>query len=220
MRIKLTILLIVAFSLMIAACVTKGTQQGELHRWWSGLGPVLPHDDFPANCKLCHLGESWDVLVDNFEFDHARRTGVKLSGAHAQAQCLRCHNDRGPVAVFKSKGCIGCHEDFHKGDLGKDCRQCHTEQTWRPVGMIEMHNSTRFPLMGAHANTSCYRCHPAGRAGVFTPTDTECVTCHQDDLDNTANPPHLGLGWVDRCDRCHMPTRWEQATVQQQAQRR
>ena len=21
------------------------------------------------------------------------------------------------------------------------------------------------------------------------------------------------LGWVDRCDRCHMPTRWNQAQV-------
>jgi len=24
---------------------------------------------------------------------------------------------------------------------------------------------------------------------------------------------HVGLGWVDRCDRCHMPTFWQQAEI-------
>ena len=28
-------------------------------------------------------------------------------------------------------------------------------------------------------------------------------TCHTGDLANTQNPPHLGLGWVDNCQRCH-----------------
>ena len=28
------------------------------------------------------------------------------------------------------------------------------------------------------------------------------------------NPPHIQLGWVDTCNRCHIPTTWKQATVQ------
>ena len=40
-----------------------------------------------------------------------------------------------------------------------------------------------------------------------------CVTCHTDDLANATNPPHLTLGYTENCDRCHMPTTWNQATV-------
>ena len=47
--------------------------------------------------------------------------------------------------------------------------------------------------------------------GRFTPTSAECVTCHVDDLNRTTN--HVGLGWVDRCDRCHIPTFWKQAVI-------
>jgi hypothetical protein len=34
-----------------------------------------------------------------------------------------------------------------------------------------------------------------------------------DDLNGTTNPPHIALGWVDRCDRCHLPTRWSQGRI-------
>ncbi len=39
-------------------------------------------------------------------------------------------------------------------------------------------------------------------------------------LQATLGWSHVNLGWVDNCQRCHMPTRWEQATVQQAPQRR
>jgi len=195
------------------SCVTKKPMKAEAHRWWSGLGPVLPHDTFPADCSLCHVGTKWNKLRDDFEFDHKARTGVALEGAHETAQCLRCHNDRGRVAVFARKGCVGCHEDFHSGQLGAGCTTCHTQETWRPYGQVEKHNRTRFPLTGAHANTACWRCHPGARVGKFVPTDTQCLTCHRADLARTDNPPHIPLGWVDRCDRCHTPTRWEQGTL-------
>jgi len=212
--------LLLAFAVIVAACVSAtrpGT--GTQHRWWSGLGPVLPHDSFPADCKLCHLGDSWDQLVADFSFDHKARTGVALEGAHADARCLRCHNDRGPVGVFMERGCAGCHEDIHSGELGETCTTCHDQITWRPSEQYEKHVHTRFPLVGAHASVSCHRCHPGSRVGDFLPADTECLTCHTDDLNATQNPPHLGLGWVDNCDRCHMPTRWQQATVQPDAAR-
>jgi len=197
--------------LLAAACVMQSPGSAARHRWWSGLGPVLPHETFPADCQLCHEGQEWHVLKDDFDYDHERQTGVRLEGAHAQAHCLRCHNDRGPVDYFQAQGCAGCHEDVHTGDLGPRCEACHQQDTWRPVGQFEMHYRTRFPLVAAHAVTECRHCHPGSEAGIFTPTDTECVTCHVDDLARTTN--HVGLGWVDRCDRCHMPTAWEQAEV-------
>ena len=195
------------------ACVMQGSPSVSQHRWWAGLGPVLPHDTFPADCKLCHVGEAWHTLSEDFAYDHGAETGVRLDGAHAQAKCLRCHNDRGPVAVFQAQGCAGCHEDVHFGRLGASCASCHQESTWNPVGQVELHNRTRFPLVGVHSTTACRRCHVGAEVGNFFPTDVECVTCHRADLARAINPPHLGLGWVDRCDRCHQPIDWRLAEI-------
>ena len=108
---------------VVVACASLGARDPQLHGWWKGLGPVMPHDSFPADCSLCHEGTSWQTLRADFSFDHEAETGVPLSGAHAQAQCLRCHNDRGPVATFQARSCAGCHEDIHLGMLGVDCSE-------------------------------------------------------------------------------------------------
>lgn len=206
-----TVALVLAIAYVTFACAIQGDPTARVHRWWQGLGPVLPHDDFPADCSMCHQGTGWQTMVEDFEFDHEAETGVALVGAHERAQCLRCHNDRGPVAVFQAQGCAGCHEDIHIGTLGGDCTSCHGQETWRPEGMVELHQRTRFPLTGTHAVTSCRRCHIGSEVGRFTPTDVECVSCHRADLADATNPNHIALGWVDRCDRCHMPTTWNQA---------
>jgi hypothetical protein len=78
---------------------------------------------------------------------------------------------------------------------------------------MEMHNRTRIPLTGAHMQTSCIQCHPGARVGNFVPTDTECLTCHANDLAQALNPPHLALGWVDNCQQCHIPTKWDHAQI-------
>jgi hypothetical protein len=197
----------------VAACLTQSPTAVKQHLWWSGLGPVLPHETFPADCSLCHEGQDWQGVRADFEFDHATETGYALAGAHARATCILCHNDRGPVAVFAAQGCAGCHEDVHRGQLGPDCASCHREETWQPFGQIERHARTRFPLVGVHAATACHRCHQGAEVGVFTPTDTECLTCHRTDLARAVNPNHAGLGWVDRCDRCHLPRTWNQAEI-------
>ncbi|MCB9897973.1 MAG: hypothetical protein H6825_08215 [Planctomycetes bacterium] len=198
------------------ACLTSGgaraARTSAIHGWWAGLGPVLPHDSFPADCAACHEPDGWHHLVDDFSFDHARQTGVPLEGAHARAQCLRCHNDRGPVAEFAALGCVGCHEDVHRAQLGADCSSCHSQRTWVPRGRaLTLHQQTRFPLVGVHASTSCRRCHDAGEIGVFLPVDTACVSCHTDDLYDADNPNHIALGWVDECDGCHKPVVWNDA---------
>jgi hypothetical protein len=202
-----------ALLLLAFACSLSRPYHVEVHRWWAGLGPVLPHDSFPADCSLCHEGDNWNRLRSDFKFDHEQQTGVALVGAHSAAQCLLCHNDRCPVEVFAARGCAGCHEDVHLGQLGQDCSSCHQEVTWQAVGMVERHNQTRFPLVGVHAVTACHRCHIGAAVGRFVPTDHNCVSCHQADLLGAQNPNHIALGWVDRCDRCHLPTTWQQAQV-------
>ncbi|MEM6993720.1 MAG: cytochrome c3 family protein [Myxococcota bacterium] len=199
--------------LVLVACISTGAEAVQRHRWWAGLGAVVPHDTFPDDCSACHEGSDWSELRDDFEFDHAAETGVALHGAHEQALCLRCHNDRGPVATFAQRGCAGCHEDIHLGQLGTSCDQCHNERTWRPNDMFVLHQRTRFPLEGAHAATSCRNCHEGAEVGRFVPVTTDCLGCHTDDLANALNPNHIGLGWVNRCDRCHQPTIWNQAEI-------
>ncbi|MEZ6016651.1 MAG: cytochrome c3 family protein [Planctomycetota bacterium] len=199
----------------LVACVSSDGSWRTLdrHRWWSGLGPVIAHDTFPADCALCHSGSGWNSLVDGFAFDHARETGVELIGAHRDASCLRCHNDRGPVATFAARGCAGCHEDVHRAQLGGTCTECHNEVSWRPQGQLELHRRTRFPLTGVHASTSCRGCHPGSEVGVFAPTPIECVDCHRADLAAATTPDHFALGYVDRCDRCHVPFLWNRAEL-------
>ncbi|MFT4541877.1 MAG: hypothetical protein ACI841_002238 [Planctomycetota bacterium] len=192
----------------ITACLARQQHSAVKHGWWQGLGPVLPHDSFPADCGLCHLEGSWQELRLDFEYNHQLETGVELRGVHTEAQCLRCHNDRGPVDMFAERGCMGCHEDIHQGTLGADCASCHGEHDWRPKGQVARHFQTRFPLIGVHATTDCRRCHLGAEVGRFVPTDTECASCHQQDLVNANDPNHVGLGYIDRCDRCHTPTNW------------
>ncbi|NOT29905.1 MAG: hypothetical protein HOP15_05580 [Planctomycetes bacterium] len=198
---------------LAGACLTQNPASIKQHLWWAGLGPVLPHETFPADCALCHEGTDWQGVRADFTFDHAAETGYTLAGAHARATCLLCHNDRGPVAMFQTQGCAGCHEDIHRAQLGPDCARCHQENTWQPFGQIELHARTRFPLIGVHAATACHRCHQGAELGSFVPTDTECLTCHRSDLARAVNPNHAGLGWVDRCNRCHLPRTWNHAEI-------
>lgn len=190
--------------LAVVACSALVPQQG----WDRSLGPVVPHDTFPADCSLCHLSGDWHTLRPDFQFDHGARTGVPLLGAHAQAGCLLCHNDRGPVATFAAQGCAGCHGDPHQGNLGRNCDDCHEERNWLPKDAIAKHDRTRFPLVGAHAAASCFRCHPGSTVGNFAGAVTECSACHQQDRARATDPDHNALGYSQDCSECHTPVAW------------
>jgi hypothetical protein len=206
-------LLIAAALLMFASCglVSRHVLPAQPHQWRRDQGPVVPHDSFPKDCSLCHEKGTWHKIRDDFRFDHGKETGVPLFGAHAQAQCLRCHNDRGPVAVFANKGCVGCHVDYHRGQLGSQCQQCHNECNWIPEGQFALHNRTRFPLVGAHTAVACFRCHPGAQVGNFIRAPVECEACHQSDLRRARNPNHVAQGWTQDCQQCHQPIAWQEA---------
>jgi hypothetical protein len=163
------------------------------------------------DCSVCHVSGDWHTIKDDFEFDHEKETGVPLNGAHAQASCLMCHNDRGDAGTFAARGCAGCHEDIHRGAMGQNCSDCHNEQSWRPQDSIAQHNRTRFPLVGAHAAAACFTCHEGAQVGNFEGLDVSCETCHQDDLARALNPDHAALNLTSDCQRCHVPTTWNAA---------
>jgi hypothetical protein len=206
-RAALVVLALLA-SALACAIAGRGGANVPPQQWDEERGPVVPHDTFPRDCSLCHEGPDWHSIRSDFTFDHGLETGVPLAGAHARAACLRCHNDRGPVAVFAARGCAGCHEDVHRARLGSNCTDCHDEHSWEPRGQIAMHQRTRFPLVGAHAATECVRCHEGAPVGNFDRTSILCVDCHRDDLARATDPDHAAQGWTSACDRCHIPTTW------------
>ena len=130
--------LLLGFMLVAVNCETFVPR----HSWSRKWGPMVPHQTFPGDCGVCHLDTSWSVLREEFSFDHERETGFKLEGAHDQAACLRCHNDRGPIHVYTARGCGGCHVEPHKGNLGLDCTDCHNQDIWEPTGLIAEHAHT------------------------------------------------------------------------------
>jgi len=188
----------------VIACANIAPRTG----WRADLGPVVPHDTFPADCALCHEGGSWSKIKPDFQYDHEKETGVKLVGAHNSAQCLRCHNDRGPVKLFADKGCRGCHEDVHRGQLGSICQACHNEDTWRPLQAIAEHSRTRFPLIGGHAAVDCTKCHPNASEGFFPLPSIECEACHAQDALQSQSLDHAALGLTQGCAKCHTPVSW------------
>ncbi len=204
--VRLLLAIIVAAGLTLVACVSN--PQFGISGWWSERGPVVPHSTFPADCALCHTADSWTEMRPDFEYDHEKETGFRLVGAHAAAQCLRCHNDRGPVQYFMSKGCAGCHSDVHQGRLGNRCLDCHNQTDWQPSGQLAEHARTRLPLLGAHAALTCDRCHSGIASGQIDPLSTECASCHQDDLAEATSPDHFAQGWVRNCEQCHRETGW------------
>lgn len=217
---RLFFVLWLAVAAVFAGCqVIAGSGQDVTEsRFWNGFGPVLPHEDFPADCGLCHVGSDWHRLKEDFEFDHGAKTGVDLYGAHEEAACLLCHNDRGPVSVFQEQGCSGCHGDEHEGALGGNCTSCHSEVVWSDAlvgkGAAEFdrkHRQLGFPLIGSHAFASCNACHQGSDMGLYTATPRACEGCHGDDLAGAQNPNHIGLGWINRCDQCHQPFTWQAA---------
>ena len=173
--------------------------------------------EFSTNCSDCHdLSPGWNPAR---YLEHDAQSFPIYSGSHnnAWSSCIECHSTEGNYADFT---CISCHEhnktetDEEHGEVNGYayqsllCFECH------PRGDVTgafNHNSTGFPLTGAHLNTVCSDCHQSGYAG----TSTECSDCHQPDYNQSSNPNHTTLGIPVSCADCHSTDPgWEPATFQ------
>lgn len=196
-----------------------------------------PHRDRArmARCESCHSVMGWFVLSDSMRrFDHAP-TGFPLRGAHDLARCESCHLPsmdaplpagaalvRANFVRRFARGrmdfarCDACHQNPHAGELvrtvARDCDFCHDESHFTPAsfGAAE-HDSTAFPLTGAHRATPCSACHqpiargPAQPGRVaFRRADTSCTGCHRD--------PHGGQFAPRTCEACHATSAWTHVT--------
>ena len=145
---------------------------------------------FGRNCGACHQTTKWSGV----KFDH-NATGFPLIGSHVKLDCRSCHTND----IFKGtpKDCFSCHakDDHHNGQLGQDCSICHIPTGWENITFD--HNSSAFPLTGAHTSLACTQCHMSGRFKI--PTD--CVSCHSEPVF------HAGA-FGTNCAQCHTTSDW------------
>jgi hypothetical protein len=185
-----------------------------------------PEASVGAACTPCHDTEGWRPA--SFEHDS---TSYPLRGAHRSMACVRCHVSPASGEPARFSGlpstceASGCHTDPHEGQFASRrvagaghaapapapgrtaCAACHDESAWKAVAFD--HDSTRYPLRGAHRTLACAKCHlpaAAGLAARYGGLGTTCNSsgCHRD--------PHGGQ-FADRprgstCTSCHTEAAW------------
>jgi len=160
-----------------------------------------PHGaDFNISCNTCHSTEGWIVDKEKISFNHDN-TKMPLVGQHAQTDCKLCH----PTLVFSEAKteCMQCHTDVHESTVGKECGRCHTPYSWLVNNITQIHQQSRFPLVGVHATVDCYQCHTSETSQRFDVMGTECYSCHSDNYAATTQPNHILAGYSIQCSDCH-----------------
>jgi len=163
-----------------------------------------PHGALNISCESCHGAESWGKLLPNPAFNH-NQTAYPLEGRHASVNCRSCHKK----LVFRGAktDCRECHQDVHRNQLGGDCRQCHNPTSWIDYPLFrQQHSSTRFPLIGAHAQLSCQECHQKGQ---YINLPLNCEGCHLDMYTAAQNPSHINVGFNTDCEACHSQLKFQ-----------
>jgi hypothetical protein len=172
---------------------------------WPLLGNDNPHGDIDIECSACHTSERWVPLRDSLAFRHNADTEFRLTGVHTDASCEGCHlNLRFDQPQVDEQECAACHVDVHQGEFGGTCASCHNTTSFQDVNGLQIHAGTRFPLAGAHAQTTCESCHQDQREGAFTAMETACQSCHEDDYQRA----HANSGISRTCQNCHGTTAW------------
>ncbi len=155
---------------------------------------------------MCHTTDAWKPA----DLDHDL-TNFPLTGAHTAVTCASCHITN---YTGTSSECLACHETDYSSVTDPNhiqsafsvfCVECHTTSAWKPATID--HNSTGFPLTGAHEAVSCVDCHDAG----YTNTTTLCYACHLSDYNGAIDPDHSGSHFSTNCGGCHTTEGWEPA---------
>ncbi|KAA3615236.1 MAG: hypothetical protein DWQ05_14845 [Calditrichaeota bacterium] len=166
--------------------------------------PSHVDNNFDHDCTMCHDQNKWTPAF----FDH-NNTQFPLLGAHSNVSCGDCHS-----AGYNNtpNDCFSCHEnDFNAvmdpnhidNNFDHDCSVCHDQNKWTPATFD--HNSTQFPLTGAHTNAACTDCHSNG----YSNAATDCYSCHKTEFDKTADPNHSAAGFPIECQDCHSTSNWD-----------
>jgi hypothetical protein len=160
-----------------------------------------PHGSaFKVNCSTCHSSKGWQLDRAIYSFDHGK-TKLPLLGQHKEVDCRVCH-----ISLVFSQAkteCNQCHNDVHQFTVGTDCSRCHTPVSWLVDNITEIHQTSRFPLLGAHRTADCYDCHKSESQVRFDVPGINCIDCHRQNFLATASPNHVEAGFSEDCSSCH-----------------
>jgi hypothetical protein len=165
-----------------------------------------PHGEgFALNCKDCHSTTGWKIDMKTLSFNHST-TKFPLTGQHQAVSCRGCHASLDFIKT--GTACVSCHTDMHNQTVGDDCARCHTTNAWIVNNITEIHQRSRFPLVGAHVTADCFACHKNASANLllFGPLGVECIDCHAKDYASAANPNHVAGNYSKNCTDCHSMT--------------
>jgi hypothetical protein len=169
---------------------------------------------YGLDCAQCHSENSFISLKKMNFFNHDL-TDFHLTGKHLQVDCKECHKGRYSQAIdFVS--CNNCHEDYHRGeferdDVSPDCNACHSLEEGFEYSLFTLddHQTTSFPLQGAHTATPCFACHVSEEEERWTFIDmgTECNDCHEDKHQGSLDETYF-KGNSYKCTVCHTNEAW------------
>ncbi|MDR3628181.1 MAG: hypothetical protein P4L45_15165, partial [Ignavibacteriaceae bacterium] len=164
-----------------------------------------PHGDkLKIDCANCHEPTNWNIIPKDIKFDHNKETSFILTGQHTSVSCESCHKSL-VFSDIKSE-CVSCHKDVHQNTLGPDCARCHTPASWVVTNIIQIHQNSRFPLVGVHMNVDCASCHSGYAKLYFPPQDVSCFSCHKQQYYAAKNPDHVAANFSINCQDCHSIT--------------
>ncbi|MCB9367442.1 MAG: hypothetical protein H6508_09715, partial [Calditrichaeota bacterium] len=164
-----------------------------------------PHGQLSLDCQTCHTTTGWKELRAESFFNHDSLTQFPLVGRHAGVRCIECHASL--VFADAETQCLECHTDVHRGQFDNDCSKCHTPREWIDRSSFEqMHDATRFPLVGLHRDLDCQACHANGQ---YVALPVTCGGCHQEQFAATTEPDHEVAGFPLDCQQCHSVTQAE-----------
>jgi hypothetical protein len=210
------------YSLTSAACINCHTSEWQSTQTLGGSVPNHITSGFPQDCSICHSTSNWTTST----FNHAATT-FPLTGAHTTTACALCHVGPTGYSGNLPTTCDGCHDALYQSTatMGgsvpnhvaltypKTCDSCHTTTSW--LGAVFNHNTTGFPLTGAHVATACNLCHTSA-----TPPPNTCSGCHMDKWLSTQTlggqvPNHVAAALISSsgitlagCANCHNTTAW------------
>ena len=181
----------------------------ELKNTYLGLGQecLSCHTDYHQgtltnNCIECHDIQAFKPTVG---FDH-NNTDYILEGKHRDANCEQCHvkeirngQDFQRFSDVKFDKCTDCHEDVHRTDLGQNCVECHTLNSFLEIKDIENfnHDLTAYKLEGLHEEVECKDCHTANM--IEPVAFKQCIDCHEDYHKDDVD---IQIEYPD-CNECH-----------------
>ena len=171
----------------------------------AATSPNHVQSNFSTNCRDCHSVTDFSWGTSHFNHDF-----FPLIGGHNIQNCFACH-----AAGSNFKGlttaCYPCHKQDFVNAKNPDhvaakfptaCQDCHTSTAASFNQATFNHNTTGFPLTGAHQSVSCQSCHN----GNYTNTHADCYSCHATEYSSTNNPNHVQQGFSHDCTQCHNTT--------------